>query len=149
METRKIRILTGIKLSSVISTEQSHNCITCAYVTSHSCFKLLHNMLTREATLFNRFQKEKKNNPHAERNPDAAHLRDLEFVEHILQDLVVLDHIVLILGVEIDLVHRHGTRMSRVHQLARNRARRRLQNTKSTTGFSLSWTHKLAQDPTD
>jgi len=83
----------------------------------------------------------KKNNPHAERNPDAAHLRDLEFVEHILQDLVVLDHIVLILGVEIDLVHRHGTRMSRVHQLARNRARRRLQNTKSTTGFSLSWTH--------
>ena len=50
-------------------------------------------------------------------------LGDFELVEDILKDLVVLDHLVLALGVEVDLVHRHHPRMSRVHQLAVHRAR--------------------------
>ena len=53
-----------------------------------------------------------------------SHLSDLELVEHILQDLVIPNH-----------VHRHGTGMRRIHQFARNRTRRRLQTMKSTNGF--------------
>ena len=47
-----------------------------------------------------------------------SHLSDLELVEHILQDLVIPDH-----------VHRHGTGMRRVHQLARNRAKKWIDDT--------------------
>jgi hypothetical protein len=42
----------------------------------------------------------------------------------------VLDHVVLILGIKVDLVHGHRPGMRRVHELARHRARRRLQTKK-------------------
>ena len=49
-------------------------------------------------------------------------LSELELVEHILKHLVVLNHLVLTLGVEINLVHRHSTRVNRIHELTVNRA---------------------------
>ena len=64
------------------------------------------------------------NHKRRERNQAVTHLSDLELVEHILQDFVIPDH-----------VHRHGTGMRRIHQFARNRARRRLQTMKSMNGF--------------
>jgi hypothetical protein len=42
-----------------------------------------------------------------------------------------LDHVILVLGVEVDLVHRHRPWVRRVHELARHRARRRLQTQKN------------------
>lgn len=53
-------------------------------------------------------------------------LSDLELVEDVLKDLVVLDHLVLALGVEIDLVHRHHPGVDRVHELALHGAGARL-----------------------
>ena len=69
------------------------------------------------------------NHKRRERNQAVTHLSDLELVEHILQDPVILDHVVLRLGVEVNLVHQHGTRTRRVHQLARNRAKKWINNT--------------------
>nr|GMC90430.1 hypothetical protein Iba_chr04fCG8060 [Ipomoea batatas] len=51
---------------------------------------------------------------------DQRNLGDFEFVEDILKDLVVLDHLLLVLGIEIDLVHRHHPWMSGIHKLAGN-----------------------------
>jgi hypothetical protein len=82
---------------------------------------------TRAANWFNWFQEKKSSNGRhkaRERNQAVSHLSDLELVEHILQDLVILDH-----------VHRHGTEMCRINQFARNHARRCLQTMKSTNGF--------------
>lgn len=60
---------------------------------------------------------------------NRPHLGDLELVEDVLKNFVVLDHLVLRLGVEVDLVHRHRPRVRRVHQLARHRPRRSLHET--------------------
>lgn len=61
-----------------------------------------------------------------ERKEREENLGDLEFVEDILKDLVILDHLVFALRVEVDLVHRHHPWMCRVHQLTVNRTGTRL-----------------------
>lgn len=50
-----------------------------------------------------------------------VYLGDFEFVEDILKDLVVLNHLVLVLCIEINLVHGHDPWMSGVQKLAMNR----------------------------
>lgn len=55
-----------------------------------------------------------------------TNLSDLEFVENVLKNLIVLNHLVLALRVEVHLMHRHHPRMSGVHQLTVNRTRTRL-----------------------
>ena len=42
----------------------------------------------------------------------------LELIKDILKDLIVLDHLVLILGIKVHLVHRYDPRVRSVHQLA-------------------------------
>ena len=64
-----------------------------------------------------------------EEKKKKKNLSDFEFVKDVLKNLVVLDHLVLALGVEVDLVHRHHPWMNGVHQLAVDRTRTSLKHT--------------------
>lgn len=52
---------------------------------------------------------------------ERNYLGDFEFVENILKDLIILNHLILIFRIEIDLVHRHDPWMSGIQKLAMNR----------------------------
>lgn len=52
---------------------------------------------------------------------EVLNLCDLELVEDILKDFVVLNHLILVLGFKVHLVHGHNAGMGGVHQLALDR----------------------------
>lgn len=51
----------------------------------------------------------------------SQYLSDLEFIENILKNLIILNHLILILGIKINFVHRYHTRVNGIHQLTLNR----------------------------
>lgn len=55
-----------------------------------------------------------------EREREKVYLCDFQFIEYILKHLIVLNHFILILSIEINLMHRHDSRMSGIKKLAVN-----------------------------
>lgn len=60
-----------------------------------------------------------------------TYLGDFEFIEDILKNLIILNHLVLTFRIEIDLVHGHNPRMDRIHKLAVYGTRTSLRREKS------------------
>lgn len=88
-------------------------------------FDVLHNQINQpKSVLFMPQNTTKKSREKKKGNEEdmIENLSDLELIEHILKNLIVLNHLILTLGIKVNLMHRNSPRVYRIHELTMNSA---------------------------